>query len=396
MANTILTPTEVTRAALAILHQKLNFIGNVYRGYDDRFARDGAKIGDTLPIRLPNEYTVRSGATLSTQDTAETSTTLSVNNQKGVDLNFTSAERTMSIQDFSTRILEPAMSVLASNLEADALSMYKDVYNLVDGDTAAFTFGSVVDAKTMLTNMLVPNGDRSMVMNTAHANKLIRDRKDAFNPGSDVTKMFREGIVDRSAGFDLYENTLVLPHTTGTAAKVTTYLVNGGAQTGAALTVDTGTTTFLAGDVISIANVFRVHPETKANTGVLQQFVLTANSGGSATSLALSPPIVTSGARQNVNASPADNAAITKVGAGASETLTQSLAFHKNAFTFATADLVMPEGVDFAAREVMDGISMRIVRQYDIVNDKFPCRIDVLYGYKTLRAQLATRVHNDG
>lgn len=386
----------MTRAALAILHQKLNFIGNVYRGYDDRFARDGAKIGDTLTIRLPNEYTVRSGATLSTQDTAETSTTLSVNNQKGVDLNFTSAERTLSIQDFSTRILEPAMSVLASNLEADALSMYKDVYNLVDGDAAAFTFGSVVDAKTMLTNMLVPNGERSMVMNTSHANKLIRDRKDAFNPGSDVTKMFREGIVDRSAGFDLYENTLVLPHTTGTAAKVTTYLVNGGAQTGAALTVDTGTTTFLAGDVISIANVFRVHPETKANTGVVQQFVVTANSGGSATSLALSPPIVTSGARQNVNASPADNAAITKVGAGASETLTQSLAFHKNAFTFATADLVMPEGVDFAAREVMDGISMRIVRQYDIVNDKFPCRIDVLYGYKTLRAQLATRVHNDG
>lgn len=396
MANTILTPTEVTRAALAILHQKLNFIGNVYRGYDDRFARDGAKIGDTLTIRLPNEYTVRSGATLSTQDTTETSTTLSVNNQKGVDLNFTSAERTMSIQDFSTRVLEPAMSVLASNLEADALSMYKDVYNLVDGDTAAFTFGSVVDAKTMLTNMLVPNGERSMVMNTSHANKLIRDRKDAFNPGSDVTKMFREGIVDRSAGFDLYENTLVLPHTTGTAAKVTTYLVNGGAQTGAALTVDTGTTTFLAGDVITIANVFRVHPETKASTGVLQQFVLTANSGGSATSLAISPPIVTSGARQNVNASPADNVAITKVGAGASETLTQSLAFHKNAFTFATADLVMPEGVDFAAREVMDGISMRIVRQYDIVNDKFPCRIDVLYGYKTLRAQLATRVHNDG
>jgi hypothetical protein len=396
MANTILTPTEVTRAALAILHQKLNFIGNVYRGYDDRFARDGAKIGDMLTIRLPNEYTVRSGATLSAQDTTETSTTLSVNNQKGVDLNFTSAERTMSIQDFSTRILEPAMSVLASNLEADALIMYKDVYNLVDGDAAAFTFGSVVDAKTMLTNMLVPNGERSMVMNTAHANKLIRDRKDAFNPGSDVTKMFREGIVDRSAGFDLYENTLVLPHTTGTAAKVTTYLVNGATQTGAALTVDTGTTTFLAGDVITLSNVFRVHPETKANTGVLQQFVITANSGGSATSLAISPAIVTSGARQNVSGSPADNAAITKVGAGASETLTQSLAFHKNAFTFATADLVMPEGVDFAAREVMDGISMRIVRQYDIVNDKFPCRIDVLYGYKTLRAQLATRVHNDG
>ena len=208
--------------------------------------------------------------------------------------------------------------------------------------------------------------------------------------------MFREGIVDRSAGFDLYENTLMLPHTTGTAAKTTGYLTNAGtAQTGSTLVVDTGTTTFLVGDVITIADVFRVHPETKTSTGVLQQFVITANSGTSATSLAISPAIVASGARQNVTNGAADNKAIVKVGAGANETLVQSLSFQKGAFCFATADLVLPEGVDFAARQVMDGISMRIVRQYDIVNDKFPCRIDVLYGYKTLRAQLATRVHND-
>lgn len=397
MANTLLTPTEVTRAALVILHQKLNFVGNVYRGYDDRFAKSGAKIGDTLTIRLPNEYTVRTGPTLSAQDTTESSTTLQVATQKGVDLSFTSVDMTLDIQDFSARILEPAMSVLAAAIEADALDMYKDVYNLVDGDAAAFAFGSVVDAKTMLTNMLAPNGDRFMVMNTTHANKLIRDRKDAFNPASDVSRMFREGIVDRSAGFDLYENTLLLPHTTGTAAKTTGYLTNSGtAQTGSTLTVDTGTTSFLIGDVITIAGVFRVHPETKANTGVLQQFVVTANSGTSATSLAISPAIVASGARQNVTNGAADNQAIVKVGAGASETLTQSLAFHKNAFAFATADLVMPEGVDFAARQVMDGISMRIVRAYDINNDAFPCRLDVLYGKKTIRPQLACRIHNDG
>jgi hypothetical protein len=396
MANSILTPTEVTRAALAILHQKLNFVGNIYRGYDDRFAKSGAKIGDTLTIRLPNEYTVRSGATLSAQDTTETSTTLVVNNQKGVDLSFTSVDMTLDIQDFSARVLEPAMSVLAANIEADALSMYKDVYNLVDGDAAAFTFGSVVDAKTMLGNMLAPTSDRTMVMNMTHANKLIRDRKDAFNPSADVSRMYREGIVDRSAGFDLYENTLMLPHTTGTAAKTTGYLTNSGtAQTGSTLTVDTGTTSFLIGDVITIAGVFRVHPETKASTGVLQQFVVTANSGTSATSLSISPAIVASGARQNVTNGAADNQAIVKVGAGASETLVQSLAFHKNAFAFATADLVMPEGVDFAAREQMDGISMRIVRAYDINNDAFPTRLDVLYGFKTLRPQLACRVHND-
>lgn len=395
MANAILTPTEVTRASLAILHQKLNFIGNTHRDYDDKFAASGAKIGDSLTIRLPNEYTVRSGATLSAQDTTETSTTLTISSQKGVDVNFSSAELTLSLQDFSTRILEPAMSVLAANIEADALSMYKDVYNVIDADGTAFGFNQVVDAKTQLSNMLAMTNGRHMVMNMAHANRLIKDRKDAFNPSGEVSKMFKDGLVDRAGGFDLYENTLMLPHTTGTAAKTTGYLVNGATQTGSTLTVDTGSTTFLKGDVITLG-IYRVHPETKATTGDLQQFVVTANSGTSATSLSISPAIVTSGARQNVTGSPADNAAIVKVAAGASETMVQSLAFHKNAFAFATADLVMPNGVDFASRQVMDGISMRIVRAYDISNDKFPCRIDVLYGYKTLRAQLATRVHADG
>jgi hypothetical protein len=169
-------------------------------------------------------------------------------------------------------------------------------------------------------------------------------------------------------------------------------LVNGASQSGADLTVDGGTTTFLKGDVITIAGVNRVHPETKANTGVLQQFVVTANSGTSATTLAVSPAITATGGRQNVSAVPADNAAISKVGGGASADWQETLAFSKNAFAFATADLILPNGVDFAAREVSDGISMRIVRDYAISSDTMPCRIDVLYGYKAIRPQLAARV----
>jgi len=125
MANNLLTPTAVTR------HQKLNFVGNIVREYDDSYAKSGAKIGDSLKIRLPNQYMVRSGATLSAQDTTETSTTLQVATQKGVDLNFSSVDLTLSLDDFSSRILEPAMSVLAANVEYDALSMYKDVSNSV-------------------------------------------------------------------------------------------------------------------------------------------------------------------------------------------------------------------------------------------------------------------------
>lgn len=396
MANSILTPTAVTREALRILHQKCSFVGSINRQYDDSFGKTGAKIGDSLKVRLPNKYTVTTGATLTTQDTTESSVTLQVATQKHVGLNFTSDDLTLDLDSFSKRVLEPAISVLAAAVEADAYSMYKNVYNMVDNDTAAFSFLNVMQARQRLQEELAPAGDRYAQLSPAHNVKLINDVKGLFHDGEAIKKQYREGMVGRTGGLDFYENTHVGKHTTGTAAKSSGYLVNGGSQTGATLTVDTGTTTFLVGDVITIAGVNRVHPETKVDTGILQQFVVTANSGTSATSLALSPSIVTSGASQNVTGSPADNAAITKVGAGASETLDTSMVYHQDAFTIAFADLIMPQGVDFGAREVMDGIAMRIVRQYDINNDKFPCRVDVLYGYKALRPELACRIHADG
>lgn len=397
MANSLLTPTAVTRGALAILHQKANFIGNINRQYDDSFAKSGAKIGDSLKIRLPNQYTVRSGATLSAQDTTETSTTLQVATQVGVDLNFTSADLTLSLEDFSSRILEPAMSALAANIEATVYAgCYKAVNNMIDGDAAAMAYDYMMQGRQRMNEELAPmDGDRTAIWSPYHARKLNVDLKGLFNDSAQVAKQYREGIVGRTGGYDHYENTHVGKHTTGTAAKTTGYLSNGATQSGAAITVDTGTTSFLVGDVITFAGVNAVHPETKADLGRLAQFVITANSGTSATSLAISPAIVASGATQNVTSTVADNSAIVKVGAGASETLDTSMVFHKNAFTFATADLVMPQGVDFAAREVLDGISMRIVRQYDIANDKFPCRLDVLYGYKAIRPTWACRVHAD-
>lgn len=397
MANTLLSPTAVTRKALMILHQKLQFIGSINRQYDSSFAKSGAKIGDSLKIRLPNEYVVRSGATLQTQDTTETSTTLQVATQKGVDLNFTSTDLTLSLDDFASRILEPAMAVLAANIEADALTMRKDVYNIVDNDASAISFKNVMQARGVLNdNLAPPDNNRSVILSTAHEVSLVDALKGLFNDSTSISKQYREGMMGRTGGFDFMSSSQMTDHTTGTAAKTTNYLVNGASQTGAAITVDAGTTTFLKGDIITFAGVYRVHPETKVSTGQLQQFVLTADSGASATSLAISPSIITSGARQNVSGSPADNAAITKVGAGANETYSGSLAFHRDAFTFATADLVMPQGVDFSAREVYDGISMRIVRQYDINNDKFPARLDVLYGFKTIRPQMACRIHADG
>ena len=392
MPNTILTPTAVTREALRVLHQKLSFIGNINRSYDDSFAKSGAKIGDSLKIRLPNEYTVRTGATLSAQDTTETSTTLQVATQKGVDLNFTSADLTLSLDDFSARILEPAMSVLAANMEADAMSMFLDVYNNVNNVGSAITFAKLLGGRKVMNDNLAPiDNNRAALLNTQDNVDLIDALKGLFQDSAAITKQYKEGMMGRTAGFDFYENTLIPTQTTGTAASATTYTVNGAGQTGSTVTVATGATTFKKGDIVTFAGCNRCHPETKADTGALQPFVVTSDYAGGAGNLAISPAIVTSGGRQNVTASPTNGGAVTKVG-GASAVYKPSVVFHKDAFAFATADLVMPTGVDFSAREVMDGLSMRVVRQYDINNDKFPTRIDVLYGYKTIRSQLACRV----
>lgn len=392
MANTILTPTAVTREALRVLHQKLNFVGSINRQYDDSFAKTGAKIGDSLKVRLPNQYVVRTGATLDAQDTAETSVTLQVATQKGVDLNFTSVDLTLSLDDFSKRILEPAMSVLAANIEADAMSMYKDVYQSVWNGGSANTLAKMASGRSILQRALAPSNDRTANLNVQDMQDIVTAGSTLFNPSPEISKQYKEGYVGRNGGFDYAENTMWAAHTRGAGAN---YLVNDTVASGdAVITVDTGTGAVVQGDVFTIDNVYSVHPETKVSTGILQQFVVTAAATSGANTWSVSPAMISTGARQNINALPADNAAITFLGT-ASTAVGTSLAYQKDAFAFATADLVMPKGVDFAAREVLDGVSMRIIRQYDINNDKFPARLDVLYGYKTLRAQLAARLHNN-
>ena len=392
MANSLLTPSVITKEALAILHQKLNFVGSIDRQYDSQYAKSGAKIGNDLKIRLPNQFSVRTGATLSSQDVTESSVTLSVATQKGVDFTFSSEELSLHIDEFKNRYIEPAMAVLASNIESDAFSMSKDVYNFVAGQGSANTFSNITQAQKQLTLGLAPYGDRIYMHDPQSVVDMLADTKGLFQDSGQIAKQYKEGMLGRIAGFDHYENTLVPTHTCGTAAATTGYLINGASQSGTSMTVDTGSTTFLVGDLITIAGVNRVHPETKADTGVLQNFVITANSGTSATTLAISPGIVATGGTQNVSAVPADNAAVSKLGGASGADWTDTLAYQKDSFVFATADLVMPEGIDFAAREVMDGISMRIVRDYSISADTFPCRIDILYGYKTVRPETACRV----
>lgn len=391
MSNTILTPTAVTRKALKILHQKLNFVGSINRQYDDSFAKSGAKIGDSLKIRTPNQFTIRTGAAISAQDVTEASTTLQVSTQKGVDVTFSSAELTLSMDDFADRILEPAMAVLAANIEYDAINgMFKKVYNSVWNGGSAATLAKVLAGRKILQDSLAPDGQRTALLNTQDNVDLVDGLKGLFQDSSNISKQYRDGMMGRTAGFDFGENTLIPAYTRGGSNGA--YLTNGATQSGSTLVVDTGATAPSEGDVITIAGVFKVHPETKVSTGVLQQFVI--GSGATTTSFPISPAIVATGATQNVSNTAADNSAVTFLGT-ASTAVGTSLLYHKDWATFATADLQMPSGVDWSAREVYDGISLRIVRQYDISTDKFPCRIDVLYGYKELRPNQAVRLHNN-
>lgn len=391
MANDNLTSTIITREALRVLHEQLSFVGTIDRQYDSRFANSGAKIGSTLDIRKPVKYTVRTGKTLDVQDSDEDKVTLTVETQKGVDLSFSSAELTMDIDDFSKRYIVPAMSVLASDIEADALqSLTKQVYNLVGtpGTTPNST-SFIANARAKLNQYLAPkDNQRYIQMDSVATGTMVAALQGLFHDSSQIADQYREGMMGRHGGFDWYENEKIYTHTNG--SDVTGITLDSVTVTNNTSTVAiTGASAAPAvGSVFTLADTYAVHPETKDAYGHLQQFVVTA---ATTSSLTFSPAIYISGPKQNVSTTPATTAALVWSGS-ASTAYEQHLAYHKNFATFATADLELPGGVDFAAREVLDGISMRIVKAYDINNDNMPCRIDVLYGYQALYPELACRI----
>jgi hypothetical protein len=393
--NSLLSPTIITREALRILHANLNFIGNINRQYDDKFANSGAspsgKIGPSLTIRMPNQYTVRTGAVLQVQDTVETSQVLTVSTQKGVDTIFSSNDLTLTIDEFSKRYLEPAMAVLATNIESDALSMIKDVYNAVDDNANPFSYKDFANGRKTLNQYLAPPTGRVATMQSDHVVSFLDAIKGNFNPQESVSRPYLTGKIGKVQGLDTFENTVLNPFQSGTSAAATGYTAT--LTSGSATAVmAAGANTFTKGDIVTFSTVNAVDPETKVSRGFLQMFVVTADYAGGAGNMSISPAPVTSGAAQNVTAVGA-GLTVVKIGGGASALYKQSLLFHPEAFTFVTADLIdVSKFGAWGARQVMDGISMRIARQYDITNDNVPCRIDVLYGYKTLRPQLAVRV----
>jgi hypothetical protein len=399
MANTILTKTEITRNALRILHNNLAFSRGVDKQYDNRFAKT-EKIGNTLQIRLPNRYEVTTGAALNTQDVEEEQVTLTVATQKHVAMNFTTAELTMKIDDFSKRILRPAMAKLASVVDRDGLTeAYQNTYNSVGAyGTTPNTLLVWLQAGQKLDEFATPRDDqRGLYMNPAAMASTVDALKGLFQSSNKISEQYQSGMMGQAAGFKWNMTQNVNVHTQGAFAGTTLVDEAGGVTSGdEVLTVDAFTDsapTVKKGDIFTVAGVNAVNPETGQDNGVLQQFVVTADTTGSSNEITipLAPAMINSGAKKTITALPANEAAVTFLGT-AEGAKPINIACHKEAITLVTADLQMPKGVDFASRAVFDGISLRLVRQYDINNDRLPCRVDVYYGWKMTRPEMSCRV----
>ena len=398
MANSILTIDMITRKALEILENSLVITRTVNRQYDDSFAVEGAKIGSTLRIRLPDRALVTDGAALQVQDDQEQFTTLTVSSQKHIGVNFTTAELTMQLDDFAERVLKPRVSQLASSIDADVANSFKSIYQSVG--TPGTTPGTslvLLQGQQKLNEAAAVMAPRYATVNPAANAGLVEGMKGLFNPTNTISRQFKNGLMGEGVlGFEeISMSQSIKQHTTGTRTgshTVTSAVTAQGSTT--ILITGTGTQTIKQGDVFTVANVYAVNPQTRESTGSLQQFVATADATATAGaySVSVSPAMYTSGhALATIDAFPQASAVVTFLGS-ASTQYPQNLIYHKDAITFATADLLMPQGVDMASRQVHNGISMRIVRQYDINNDRLPCRIDVLYGYSVIRPQMGVRL----
>jgi hypothetical protein len=389
----------ITRKALEILENNLVITRTVNRQYDDSFAVEGAKIGSTLRIRLPDRALVTDGAALQVQDDNEQFTSLTVSSQKHIGVNFTSAELTMQLDDFAERVLKPRISQLASSIDADVANSYKAMFQSVGtpGTTPATSL-VLLQSMQKLNESAVGMSPRYATVNPAANAGLVEGMKGLFNPVSTISRQFKNGLMGEGIlGLDeINMSQSIKQHTTGSRTGAHSVTTTVSTQGQATLNITgTGTQTIAVGDVFTIANVYAVNPQTRESTGSLQQFVVTEAAtavAGAYTAVKISPALYTSvNALATVDSFPQATATVTFLGS-ASTQYPQNLVYHKDAISFATADLLLPQGVDMASRQVHNGISMRIVRQYDINNDRLPCRIDVLYGYGVIRPPMAVRL----
>ncbi len=405
MANTYLTIDMITAEAVMLFKNSNLFIMNMDTQYDDQFARDGAKIGDTLRIRLPSDFIVTDGPAMQLQDNTQQYTNLTVSSQKNVATPYTTAERTMSIDRYSELVVAPMVNALCGKVASTIMRGAEGgVCNLVaNTDGAGNIISPTMDQFTGANAVLDDQGasmlDRRCVNDPTTDARTVSSLSGLLNPVSEVSAQFRSGMMKSGLGYDrFFRDQTVIKHTTGTFSAGGT--VNGGNQTtgtgGGNITVNAITGTLKQGDIVTFAGVNAVNRVTKESLGTLRQFVITADVANGATTIPIYPGLIPSTTfvaggpeqqYQTVDASPINGAAMTLV-TPASSVYRKSLAYTQKAVTMASADLVMPKkAVEEAARTSYDGVSMRMLTDYLPMTDQLATRLDVLFGFKYIRPE---------
>jgi hypothetical protein len=391
--NTLVTPQMITQLPLIILKNTTRFVPNVDRMFEKDFGNKRMKIGATEQLRRPARFLGRDGQAWTPEGLTDTFVPLTINFQHGVDFEFSSIERALSIEEMTARYLKPAATSIANKVDYNfGRYMALSTANLV-GTPGTSATGSTAQqvyagAQVLLDQMAFPTDDRCVVYNSAMSSKLATTNLTLFNPVPEISKAYRKGLQGEFVGFEFYkdENTNVYTFGTYTGTPV----VNGGGQVGSSLILSGFTSsTFVGnvGDVFTIGGVYAVNPQSRQSTGSLQQFVLTAaatDTAGAAT-VQIYPPIIPSGQFQNVTNSPATNSAIVFAGAtsgGSAIVSPTGIAFEKSAFSAAFVPLEVPTAVEEAYMEKDEdtGIYMRYLMQYDGVRDMMIGRFDVVYG----------------
>ena len=402
--NTLLNIAMITREALRVLENNLTFTNRISRQYDSKFAVEGAKIGTVLNVRKPPRYLGRTGQALALEDATETQVPVELDTQAGVDIEFSSQDLALSIDDFSARFIKPAVSSIANRIDFDGLALFKTVFSMSGAvgtvPTGATAFNTYLGAGQKLDDSACPmDGDRCIVLPPNFQVEIVDSLKGLFQQSTQIAEQYIRGQMGMAAGFDWYMDQNINSRTLGTFTTGSTPIVAGAGQSGSSLATSgwaVSTLVLTEGDLFTLPAVNKVNPQNRQSVGELQQFVATADvtsDGAGLATIPLSPAITPAGAFQTVDASPANAVAVTPLGTEGA-TVRVPLAFHRDAFTLATADLPLPRGVDMAARvsDAQLGISLRMVRAYDINQDAFPCRLDVLYGWSALRPELACRI----
>ena len=413
MSNNLLTISMITNEALMVLENELTFSSEVDRNYDDQFAVSGAKIGNTLNVRRPGRFIGTTGPALNVEDFNETSVPVTLSTQFHVDTQFTSQDLALSLDMFSDRILKPAVAAVANKIDFDGLTMAKNNTANIVGTAGTpptslltyLTAGAYLDAEGAPRD-----GRRSCIVEPFTGATIVDSLKGLFVPSDTISKQYQKGMMGRdSAGMNWKMDQNVVNQTFGSystatlacdTATATGFLSTGWASTSTiALTATTATAGLQVGDVIQIANIYAVNPQNRSayGSGKLRNFVVTAAvtvATSGTTSVTVSPAVITGGQFQNVTVTSTSATAVVTPFNKTGTVSPQNIVMHKNAFTLATADLELPDGVVFAGRasDKELGLSMRVVRQYTINNDSIPTRVDVLYGWAPLYPELACRV----